>query len=110
MRNTTLILATAALLSSCVFSSYPLGVDTDDTYVMRHYDWNYNLPTWGTYRSPYSWYSPYLGYRPYPGPVIRPIIVVPRERTLQPGKRPDRESLPNHPPRSTAPRGRSNRR
>ena len=109
MRTTTLILATAALLSSCVFSSYPLGVDTDDTYVMRHYNWNTNAYAWHLYQNSYVWPSPYFGGYPYQSVVVRPIIVVPQERALQPGKRPDRESLPNHPPRSTAPRGRSNR-
>lgn len=95
--RTILLVLISTLFSSCAIEYSASAVDYDDLYVTRHYDWHTNSYRWYQYQRSYVYPSPYNGLYPYERVIVTPIIVVPQQqKNHEYGKRPTRESIPNH--------------
>lgn len=87
-----LILLLLCLMLSACSVQYSV-LDTDDTYVMRHYDWNRGSYGWFRYSRPYQYVPRYADpyFNPFWYPQRDVIVVVPKQAPQQNyGKRPDR--------------------
>ena len=102
MKKLSVILL-ALIFSSCVLDYSLVSGDYDDLYARRHYDYNTNTWMWYQYQRSYVYPSPYNGFYPYERIIVTPLVV-PQNKNYEYGKRPSRESIPNHAPTISGPR------